>query len=385
MTMRVSLAELAAADIRLHPAEAVALVSSLCRRQQDGELRGVPSPGIIRLTRDGDVVVEGPVTTGEGEVARMAQLLSDLLPGFDAAPEVRPSGGLRLVIARALGTLDLPAYGSIDDFRAALDRFAAPDLRASVRCVFRAWEEKKRGLASAAGRLTISDVRRARRATGLTLEDIASVADVPAPLLRELEWGYLRNWPPGDEGRDRIVRYARAAGLDEVIVFSIAWPLVEDAAGVVEQQEVTVNGLVPVVSQAVAIPAAPGPAPAAPPSHHWVPWVVAVAGIAVLTLATITTTREQPQRIAPVAAGGADRIEQHVAPVSIAVAEREPAPEPPRAAAASAAPPVPARARRPAVRPAARPAPATRRPAPRPEPKRSKSFLHKELFRIVFR
>src|SRR4051812_13360021 len=167
MTTRASLAELAAADVRLHPAEAVALVASLCRRQSAGELRGVPSPGIIRLTRDGDVVVEGPITTGEGDVARMARLLSDMLPGFGAAAEVRPSGGLRLVIERALGTLDLPPYESVEEFRAALDRFAAPDLRASVRCLVRAWEEKRRIAEVGSAPLTISDVRRARRATGL--------------------------------------------------------------------------------------------------------------------------------------------------------------------------------------------------------------------------
>src|SRR4029078_12147975 len=102
MTLRASLAELAPADISLHPADAVALVSSLCRRVARGELRGVPSPGIIRLTRDGDVVVEGAFTTRDAEVARMAQLLADILPGFDASPELRASGGLRLRAAGAL-------------------------------------------------------------------------------------------------------------------------------------------------------------------------------------------------------------------------------------------------------------------------------------------
>src|SRR4029077_16219375 len=239
MTTRASLAELASADIQLHPAETVALVAALCRRQALGELRGMPSPGIIRLTRDGDVVVEGPVTTGDGVVQRMAALVSDLLPGFDAPPELRASGGLRLVIARALGTLDLPAYDSIGDFADALDRFAAPDLRASVRCLFRSWEERRAAVEPAPGPLTISDVRRARRATGLTLEEIATTAHVPAPQLRELEWGYFRHWPRNEEGRDRIARYARAAGLDEVVVFAIAWPMVEEAAIACEPELVT--------------------------------------------------------------------------------------------------------------------------------------------------
>src|SRR4051812_1167615 len=285
MTMRVSLAELASAEIRLHPAEATALVALLCRRQASGELRGVPSPGIIRLTRDGDVAVEGPITTGDGTIARMAQLLSDLLPGFDAPPELRASGALRLVLARALRTLDLPAYASIEDFADALDRFAAPDLRASVCCLVRVWEEKKRTTQPVRTHLTISDVRRARRATGMTLDDVASVAAVPKPVLRELEWGYFRNWPHTDEARERIVRYARAAGLDEVVVFSIAWPLVEEAAASVEPA-VTSNSLVPVGSQVVTVASRTSPASAPRPRRPWLRWVVAVAAVIMLAIAT---------------------------------------------------------------------------------------------------
>ena len=60
--------------------------------------------------------------------------------------------------------------------------------------------------------LTISDIRRARRATGLSLDDLSAVADVPAARLRELEWGYLRNWRADEEARAHVVRYARAAG-----------------------------------------------------------------------------------------------------------------------------------------------------------------------------
>src|SRR3954468_5370136 len=159
---------------------------------------------------------------------------------------LRAGAALRLVLARALRTLDLPAYASIEDFADALDRFAAPDLRASVCCLVRVWEEKKRTTQPVRTHLTISDVRRARRATGMTLDDVASVAAVPKPVLRELEWGYFRNWPHTDEARDRIVRYARAAGLDEVVVFSIAWPLVEEEAASFEDAAVKIDRLVPV-------------------------------------------------------------------------------------------------------------------------------------------
>jgi len=385
MTVRASLAELAAAEIRLHPAEAVALVSSLCRRYARGELRGVPSPGIIRLTQDGDIVVEGPCTTGEAEVPRMAQLLSDLLPGFDAAPELRPSGGLRIAIARALGSLDLPPYASIDEFADTLDRFAAPDLHASVRCLFRSWKERVRATDAGVPDLTISDVRRARRATGLTLEEIAAAAEVPATVLRELEWGYFRNWPCTEEGRERIVRYARAAGLDEVVVFSIAWPLVEEAAAVFETPIVTATGLVPVPAQEIAI--APRPAPAADAHHHWLPWAVGVAAILLLTIATFTMVREPGPKPPPIAQNSTV-MKEDVAPVAPRVDEDvEPV---------AVAPPVPTRA--PVVRPAAAAAPvvrghramgkppaAAKRSSARRPPSRTKAFFQKELFRIVFR
>ena len=84
MSNRVSLAELAAADIRLRPAEAVAIVSAVCTQHLTGALPGIPSPGVIRLTREGDVVAEGPITTAQDVVARAALLLTDLLPSYDA-------------------------------------------------------------------------------------------------------------------------------------------------------------------------------------------------------------------------------------------------------------------------------------------------------------
>ena len=64
----------------------------------------------------GAVSIEGPVAAGGRPVARAAQLLEALLPGFDAPPEFRAPGALRLVIARALGTVDLPAFPTLDAF-----------------------------------------------------------------------------------------------------------------------------------------------------------------------------------------------------------------------------------------------------------------------------
>jgi helix-turn-helix protein/WD40 repeat protein len=253
MSQRVSLSQLAQAGVRLRPAEAAAIVSEICRRRSDGTLRGIPSAHVIRITDDGRVIAEGPVNADGPPVARAAQLLDDLIPAIDAPPELRAPGALRLVIARALGVLDLPPYPSLDSFRDAVDRFAIRDLESTVQQLFAAWVAA-RGAADAAANarraealvpapepllpalcadasgLTISDIRRARRATGLTLTDVAERSRIPAALLRELEWGYLRNWPAGRYGRTQLVRYARATGLDVDVVLNIAEPLLVEAA-----------------------------------------------------------------------------------------------------------------------------------------------------------
>jgi hypothetical protein len=253
----VSLAELQAAGLRLRPVEAATIARAVAQQVLRGELPGVPSVQVLRLDRDGRILVEGPVEAGGRSVPRAAQLLDDLLPGFDAPPELRAPGALRLIVARGLRSLDLPAYPSLDGFVDALARFASPDSELLVRNLLAAWdathpagaevEAAEPPVVSAAvvetpapggslarmapgTALTISDIRRARRATGLTLGDIATRSRIPAWLLRELEWGYFRNWPAGTDGRSHLVRYARAAGLDDQIVTRTVWPLVEREA-----------------------------------------------------------------------------------------------------------------------------------------------------------
>lgn len=141
MTRRLSLSELAADGIQLRPAEAAAIVAELCRQHARGEIPGIASAGIIRITRDGGVITQGPMTSEDAGVARAGQLLDDLIPDAGAPSAYRASGGLRLVIARALGILDLPPYSSLDEFRAALVRFAGPDPAATIRGLFQRWEQ----------------------------------------------------------------------------------------------------------------------------------------------------------------------------------------------------------------------------------------------------
>lgn len=365
MTSRVSLTELAAAGIRLRPAEAVTLVAEICRQYSSGRLRGIPSAGVIRITRDGDVVAAGPVTTTKDAVHRVAHLCHVLLGGFDAPPEYRASGALQIALARGLGTLDLPPYESLDEFCAALARFATLDVRDTARDLFKDWIRTRMPREAIAAPLTISDVRRARRATGLTLHDIAAVAGVPAARLRDLEWGDVRQWRADEEGRAQVMRYARAAGLDDQLVLSIAWPMIEEAFARADSESVPVTALVPSGPQQLA----PMPRPA-PRAMSWLStqrWLTAAAALILVLLAMFAL----PWTKAPETA-------------DTQVARPQPAPvvtSPRGAGAATAvmAASEPAKART-AVRPALPRKVAGKRP-----PARLTSLLQRELVRIEFR
>jgi hypothetical protein len=138
-------------------------------------------------------------------------------------------------VGRALGTLDLPPYSSLEAFADALARFAAPDAVACIqslvlRAADRTSSEPLSGAVSRRGSdaITISDIRRARRSTGLTLTDIAGRTGIPASLLCELEWGYLHHWPEPGAARRWLLRYARTTGIDAQLVLRTVWPILEE-------------------------------------------------------------------------------------------------------------------------------------------------------------
>ena len=233
----MSLADIAGAD-PLRSVEAVTVLREIIALISKGAIPGIPSPQVIRLWSDGRISVEGPVAADARTVVHAAHLLSTLLPSFDARSKDRVPGALRLVIARALRTLDLPEYPSLDAFAADLGRFAAEDREQCIRELVRARQQVRVDVASDAlaplsnspvtgEPLTISDIRRARRATGLTLADISDRTGIPSSLLCELEWGYLQRWPPPTVARRLLLRYASTAGLDEQLVLDVAWPLLE--------------------------------------------------------------------------------------------------------------------------------------------------------------
>lgn len=395
MTSRVSLTELAAAGIRLRPAEAVTLVCEICRQYSAGTLRGIPSAGVIKITRDGDVAAEGPVTTNQDAVRRAAHLLNVLFGGFDAPPEYRASGALQIVVARALRTLDLPPFESLDAFCAALGRFATLDVREAARDLFKDWIRTRAPRAAIAAPLTISDVRRARRATGLTLQDIAAVAGVPAARLRDLEWGDLRQWRADAEARTHVTRYARAAGLDDQIVLSIAWPMIEDACARADAQSAPVTALVPSAPQQLVPAASP-----APRANAWLArprWVTAVAALALAVFAMFAMTwmpRTETRRVRP--APVAVPLPVSVPPL-VSASTSGGAPKPARPRPGSRASPVgaaPVRARavpdsgvamRPRKTSTHKQVGRANPPHDVTEPRARTPFLEKPLLRIVFR
>ena len=347
MSDRVSLAELSSAGLTVRPAEAAAIVLEICRQHGRGELRGIPSAHVVRLTADGRVVAEGPISPDQPLVARAAQLLSDLLPRFDAPAPCRVPAGLRLVVARALGTIDLPPFVSLEEFAAALDRFAARDLGAAARSIFRTWECSREPPS-----VTISDVRRARRATGLSLEDISSASGISVALLRDLEWGDLRHWRNDEDGRDRVVRYARASGLDEQLVLSVVEPLIAEAAAAPPDEGVSASvALVPSGPQTM-VPAI------APPVRRRTPlsaWSLAVASAVLLAIAlTSALWRPEPPVVSVQPPAAPPAIDRRTAPAA------------------------PVQAVRPSVRP-------VKNAGPRRAPAKKTPFLKRELFRIVIR
>jgi hypothetical protein len=229
-----SLADLAAAGIRLKPADAVAIAVEVVTRVQQGAIDRIPSSTELRFDSTGRIAVE-PGQDAAPSVEAAACLLDDLLPSFDD-PAVRVPGALRIAIARARGTLDLPPYASLDAFVAAVARFSSNGSGATVRALAAALpggapaaETGRKSTAVERSALTISDVRRARRSTGLTLAEISERSRIPVSLLRELEWGYFVNWPGGHYGRTQLIRYARAAGLDDRVVMRAVWPVLLDA------------------------------------------------------------------------------------------------------------------------------------------------------------
>jgi helix-turn-helix protein/WD40 repeat protein len=389
--LRISLADLSTAGVLLDAGDAVAIVRDVALRVAQGELPGVPSAHVIRLSSSGAISIEGPIAADGRSVTRAAQLLEALLPGFDASGN-RVPGALRLVLARALGTLDLPPYGAIEQFAAALERFAPREAAEVVTELVGKWraspreqvpgEALVRVRADEPVQLTVSDLRRARRATGLTLKDISERSRIPVGLLRQLEWGYFQNWPTGLYGRTQLVRYARAAGLDEKVVVTTVSPLLE------QQNRHTAQPVLDMVAPAQLIDDGGGGAAADPfeldqivvspvterpveaPRRRRAGGLIAAAAALTLTTAGAAyIVKERPGFVSELRTSVLQRAE---APQAAATKRAEAPPAPaPRAEAPQTAPAAPPLATAPTAgstgSPELIPAPSDSRPAPTSE------------------
>ena len=117
----LTLADLAADAGTLTPEEAVALTLAVAERLGWSEPPSRPEHIVIR--GDGTVHLPRAADAAPATPEQYADLLQRLLAfGRDEA-ELRVPGPLLLLIARARGEIDLPAFGSADEFRQALVRF----------------------------------------------------------------------------------------------------------------------------------------------------------------------------------------------------------------------------------------------------------------------
>jgi hypothetical protein len=74
----------------------------------------------------------------------------------------------------------------------------------------------------------ISDLRRLRRQTGISLARISERTGIPHSLLRELEWGLFGGWPDAGYAEPHLRAYAAEAGLDPALVLSIVTPALQE-------------------------------------------------------------------------------------------------------------------------------------------------------------
>jgi hypothetical protein len=201
----------------------------------------------------------------------------------------------------------------------------------------------------------------------------------------------MRDWPPTPEGRAQVIRYARAAGLDESIVLSIAWPMILEGSAAAGADTGPGVALVRSGPQSMTV-ARPAVVVAARPARRQLrsALVAAAATIALLGAFAMGWRSTQPDPPRQEAGQRADvqtpppAARAAVLPQPEATADTSRGAVVKTASIHSTASPDPAVRRSP--RHAAAPRSKPRRaaaPAPREEPR--KAFLERELFRIVIK
>jgi hypothetical protein len=209
---------------RVTVAEAMAVAKLLStevgRDARAGEAVRLPSIGDVRLEASGHVTwshgrdIE-PDQAGRGLARLLAALVAEAERCGDRVP-----APLAFALARAIDDHALVPLESLHDLDLVLDRLAPAD-PLPVTAAF-AERAGSRVAAMPVERIeTVTDLRRARRARGLSLPAIGAETGIPLTLLRELEWGVFDNWPHGPQTEASLRAYARAAGLPSDAVLDV--------------------------------------------------------------------------------------------------------------------------------------------------------------------
>jgi len=178
----------------------------------------VPGLADLSVARDGSVWwYRGRVVPRQNVVVVLGGLLEGLL---QRAAGARVPPGLLYVLARSNDARHFAHFETVSDFRRNVGRHATDRPALVVDGLLARYFMRRAGCEPLGGGSTISDVRRLRRAGGVSLPRIAEDTGIPVSLLRELEWGVFANWNL-PVARPALVAYAARAGLDPERVVTI--------------------------------------------------------------------------------------------------------------------------------------------------------------------
>jgi hypothetical protein len=210
--------------VEIQPAQSAAIVAQVAARldrwmaARRPDKLVVPSLEDLAIERGGRIWWRrGACVPADRTVRALGALLGALLA---RAPQGSAPAGLLYLASRSTDPRHLAPLTQRDEFLAAVLRHAPEEPLHAVDALLARYFAVAAGLTRLTDRASIADVRRWRRAGGMSLRTIATDTGIPVSLLRELEWGVYANWPvPHAHGS--IAAYAERAGLDADAVLAI--------------------------------------------------------------------------------------------------------------------------------------------------------------------
>lgn len=205
--------------------QSVAVVIEVARHLHEwmalARSRDLLVPGIrdLRLERGGTVSWHaGHALPARAVIPAMGALLTALLRHNGARSSV--PAGLMYLLVRSTHDPSLAPFIGLEELITALGRFAPLSTEAALDSLVARYTIARAGLPEIDSTSTVSDIRRLRRAGGVSLATISKDTGIPLSLLRELEWGVYVNWPAVHA--DGSVRaYALRAGLDPELTLNV--------------------------------------------------------------------------------------------------------------------------------------------------------------------